>query len=542
MEDVEVIHSWSTPRSLSTSLMYSFAQRDDIEIVDEPFYANFLRVTGVERPYRNELLSRTEPDVNKLVKEVIFGPGKTKYRYCKQIAYECPHGMVSELLKKGKHFILIRNPINILSSFHKVSPASFLELGYPGLLAIYTELSELGAAPPVINAEELQNDPETVLRGLCDDLGIPFQASMLGWEAGSKEYDGVWAPWWYKGVHKSTCFIKASKYPPSFPFELYDLLEQSMPFYDMLNSKVKKRTSNSPSPLLLYNDIQPVPNNERTLVWVGSELVPCGIAKVSVFDWVLRGGGVVLEGLCAYNGKVFKLDEHIDRILYSAKALPVNQVLGEEAIKEAIFKTLISNGMLKSSCIKLSLFCCKKVTFGKCASHDDLYNCTLIVAVERKEPIYDKSAGMKLTTRAATPNNSPNLDSYIGEARDAIIMDKDGVSSKINATNIFMVKKGEVFATNIAKSRLPSITYITVVEIINKEKLTLHEQAITLSEFRTADEVWATGTMGEITPVVMMDGCVIGIGEVGPVTKRVIDAYKDLIEESGVAIPVNHDA
>ncbi|KAJ4755307.1 D-alanine aminotransferase [Rhynchospora pubera] len=477
MEDVEVIHAWSTPRSLSTSLMYSFAQRDDMEIVDEPFYANFLIVTGVERPYRDELLSRTEPDVNKLVKEVIFGPGKKKYRYCKQIAYECPHGILSELLKKGKHFILIRNPINILSSFHKVSPASFLELGYPGLLAIYTELSELVAAPPVINAEDLQNDPEAVLRGLCDDLGIPFQASMLGWEAGSKEYDGVWAPWWYKGVHKSTCFMKPRKYPP-----------------------------------------------------------------VSVFDWVLRGGAVVLEGLCAYNGKVFKLDEHIDRILYSAKALPVNQVLGEEAIKDAIFKTLISNGMLKSSCIKLALICCKKVTFGKCASHDDLYNCTLIVAVERKEPIYDKSAGMKLTTRAAMPNNSPNLDSDTGEARDSIIMDKDGVSSKINATNIFMVKKGEVFATNIAKSRLPSITYITVVEIINKEKLTLHEQAITLSEFHTADEVWATGTMGEITPVVMMNGCVIGNGEVGPVTKRVIDAYKDLIEESGVAIPVNHDA
>ncbi|KAJ3698087.1 hypothetical protein LUZ61_001792 [Rhynchospora tenuis] len=540
MGDVEVIHAWSTPRSLSTSLMYSFAQRDDMEIVDEPFYANFLRVTGVERPYRDELLSRTAPDLNKLVNEVIFGPGSKKYRYCKQIAYECPPGMVSELLKKGKHFILIRNPINILPSFHKVSSASFLELGYPGLLAIYTELSELGAAPPVINAEDLQNDPEAVLRGLCEDLGIPFQASMLRWEAGPKEYDGVWAPWWYKGVHKSTCFFKPRKYPPAFPFELYDLLEQSMPFYDMLNSKVKKRTSNSPSPFLLYNDIHPAPNNERTLVWVGSELVPSGIAKVSVFDWVLRGGGIVLEGLCAYNGKVFKLDEHLDRILYSSEALPVNQILCKEAIKEAIFKTLISNGMTNSSCIKLALICCKKVTFGKCTSHDDLHNCTLTVVAERKKPIYE--AGMKLTTISAMPNNSSNLQGDVGEAKDAIIIGKDVFSSKINATNIFMVKKGEVFATNIAKSRLPSITYITVVEIINKENLTLNEQAITFSEFRTADEVWATGTMGEITPVVMMDGCVIGNGEVGPVTKRIIAAYKDLIEESGVAIPVNHDA
>ncbi|KAF3326154.1 branched-chain-amino-acid aminotransferase-like protein 2 isoform X2 [Carex littledalei] len=459
-----------------------------MEIVDEPFYANFLR----------------EPDVNKLVNEVIFGPGTKKYRYCKQIAYECPPGIISDLLKKGKHFILIRSPLYILLSFQKVSPASFLELGFPGLLAIYTQLSEYGAAPPVINAEDLQNDPETILRGLCEDLGIPFQASMLRWEAGPKEFDGVWAPWWYKSVHKSTCFSKPHKYPPAFPFEVYDLLEQSMPFYHMLNSKVKKRTSSS----LLPNGIQPVPVpvpiNERTLVWVGGELVPCGIAKVSVFDCILEGGHVVLEGLCAYNGKVFKLNEHLERILYSAKDLAVDQVLIKEAIKEALFKTLISNGMLNSACIKLALICCKKVAYGKCLSHDDLYKRTLIVLVERKEPFCDNSAGMKLITRSPMLNNSPTLEGNVGKARDAIILNKDGFLSKINATNI-------------------------VVELINRENLTLHEQKISLSEFHTADEI------------VMINSCVIGNGEVGPVTKRVLAAYKDLIEESGVTIPVNLD-
>ncbi|XP_078171679.1 branched-chain-amino-acid aminotransferase-like protein 1 [Carex rostrata] len=104
-----------------------------------------------------------------------------------------------------------------------------------------------------------------------------------------------------------------------------------------------------------------------------------------------------------------------------------------------------------------------------------------------------------------------------------------------------MVKNGEVFTTAIAKCQLPSITCTTVIELINRENLTLHEQKISPSECHTADEVWTTGTMGEITPIVMIDSCVIGNGEVGPVTKRVLAAYKDLIEESGVTIPVNLD-
>ncbi|RZS07523.1 hypothetical protein BHM03_00038372 [Ensete ventricosum] len=134
-EEVQVIHSWSAPRSLSTSLMYSFAQvssalllpsvqsfffslhppsRDDMEVVDEPLYANFLTVTGLERPYRDELLSKMDSDGNKVVKEVIFGPGEKKYRYCKHMAKQRLPNLSNDLMKKGKHFILIRNPLNIL--------------------------------------------------------------------------------------------------------------------------------------------------------------------------------------------------------------------------------------------------------------------------------------------------------------------------------------------------------------------------------------------------------------------------------------------
>ncbi|KAL5995841.1 hypothetical protein ACLOJK_025912 [Asimina triloba] len=116
-KEVKIIHSWSAPRSLSTSLMYAFAQRDDTEVLDEPLYAHFLQVTGAERPYREDVLSKMESDGDKIVKEVIYGPGTKKYRYCKHISKQYLPGLNSDLLKKGKHFILIRNPLDILVRF-----------------------------------------------------------------------------------------------------------------------------------------------------------------------------------------------------------------------------------------------------------------------------------------------------------------------------------------------------------------------------------------------------------------------------------------
>ncbi|KAG0501133.1 hypothetical protein HPP92_001205 [Vanilla planifolia] len=272
VKEVEVIHSWSSPRSLSTSLMYSFAQRDDTEVLDEPLYANFLRITGIDRPYRDKLLLKMSSDVNHVVKDVIFGPGEKKYRYCKHMSKQRLPNLSDEMMKRGRHFILIRNPLNILASFDKVIPPSFFELGLVDLVSIYSELCEAGNPPPIIDADDLQNDPEGTLCCLCYDLGVPFQASMLKWEAGPKPIDGLWAPWWYSSVHKSTGFKASRAYPAPFPTVLYELLEQSLPFYKLLRGHVKRRTSSLlsslPTPSL------PVPANEKILVWVGDELVP----------------------------------------------------------------------------------------------------------------------------------------------------------------------------------------------------------------------------------------------------------------------------
>ncbi|KAI4311122.1 hypothetical protein MLD38_036043 [Melastoma candidum] len=191
---------------------------------------------------------------------------------------------------------------------------------------------------------ELQPRVQATLCGLCEDLGIPFQAAMLKWEAGPKPIDGIWAPWWYSGVHKSTCFEQPRKYPRPLSMSHYDLLEQSLPFYNILKCHGEQH------PLLLSQC-----RHEKLLAWVGDEILTRESAKLSVFDSVVQGGDSVWEGLRVYNGTVFKLEEHLDRMFDSAKALAFVNVPTREEVKDAIFKTLIRNGMFDNAHICLSL-------------------------------------------------------------------------------------------------------------------------------------------------------------------------------------------
>ncbi|XP_073270318.1 branched-chain-amino-acid aminotransferase-like protein 1 isoform X1 [Primulina huaijiensis] len=554
--EVEVIHMWSTPRSVSTSLMYSFAQRDDMEVLDEPLYPNYLRVTGAARPYREELLSKSESDGNKVVKEIIYGPGKKKYRFCKHIASQRLPGLPAELMKRGKHFLLIRNPLDVLTSYDKVTPPSHIALGYEIMVSIYSELCNQGKSPSIIDSDLLREDPEVsksslkyeipTLRGLCDDLGISFQAAMLKWESGPKPFDGMWASYWYKNTHRSTGFERPRKYSSPFPSSLYNLLEQSLHFYNLLKLYMRQ-TATKPLPSKF-----PVPANEKLLVWVGDEILPRESAKVSVFDSVVQGGDAVWEGLRVYDGKVFKLEEHLDRLFDSAKALAFGNIPTREQVKEAIFKTLIRNGMFNNAHIRLTLTRGKKVTSGMSPAFN-LCGCTLIVLAEWKPPVYNNSSGITLVS-ATTRRNSPNnLDSKIhhnnllnnilakiegnnSHADDAIMLDKDGYVSETNATNIFLVKKGHV-ATPHADYCLPGITRATVMDLMVNENLDFEERRISLSEFHTADEVFTAGTMGELTPVIQIDGRTVGDGKVGPVTQRLQNAYKKLTADSGVPIP-----
>ncbi|XWS57575.1 hypothetical protein CRYUN_Cryun09bG0185600 [Craigia yunnanensis] len=323
----------------------------------------------------------------------------------------------------------------------------------------------------------------------------------------------------------------------------------------MLKRNVKQTSTLLKSPLPVPD--LPVPENEKLLAWVGDEIVPRESAKVSVFDSVVQGGDAVWEGLRVYSGKIFKLEAHLDRIFDSAKALAFNNVPTHDEIKEAIFRTLNANGMFDNTHIRLTLTRGKKVTSGMSPAFNR-YGCTLIgKCFLNGNPLFMTMSGITLVT-ATTRRNSPNnLDSKIhhnnllnnilakvegnnANADDAIMLDKDGYVSETNATNIFLVKKGRVLTPH-ADYFLPRITRATVMELVIKEKFVLVERRISLSEFHTADEVWTTGTMGELSPGVKIDGRIIGDGKVGPVTRRLQNAYKMLTEESGVPIPTNHE-
>ena len=264
--------------------------------------------------------------------------------------------------------------------------------------------------------------------------------------------------------------------------------------------------------------------NKDIKVFIGGKLFPREEAKVSVFDSSVQGGDAVWEGLRVYNGRIFCLDKHIERLQESAKSLLFADIPSAEYIKEAVMTTLKANGMKEETHIRLTLTRGEKTTSGMDPRLNERGSC-LIVLAEWKKPVYDNNAGIKLVTSCIRRNSVQNLDSKIHHnnlinnilakieanlsgADDAIMLDNHGFVSETNATNIFMVKKNLLLTPN-ADSCLPGITRGIVLEIAGELDLKFMERNISLSEFYNADEVFTTGTMGEITPVTEIDGRII---------------------------------
>lgn len=295
----------------------------------------------------------------------------------------------------------------------------------------------------------------------------------------------------------------------------------------------------------------PDPRNEHILIHVGGELLPRDEAKISVFDSAVQGGDAVWEGLRVYKSKIFMLDAHLDRLFDSAKAMAFAQVPTRKEIKQAIFETLKANDMRDGVHIRLTLTRGKKVTSGM-SPHWNQYGPTLIVLAEWKPPVFDRS-GIRLVTASVRRNTPMCIDSKIHhnnlinnilakiEANragvdDAIMLDIYGYVAETNATNIFMVKKGQVL-TPCADSCLPGITRGLVIELAKEAGLPMLERNISLAEIHAADEVFTTGTMGELTPVLEVDDRKIGDGRIGPLTRKLQQLHTKRTEESGEPLP-----
>lgn len=228
------INLWSGPRNVSTALMYSFAQRNDTRVLDEPLYAHYLRVSDAEHPGMQEVIDAMINEGDRVVREVILGPCDRPVLFMKQMAHHLVE-IDRSFLAQTTNILLIRDPQQMLPSLAQTLAKPILrDTGLAMQSALYQQLLDLGQQPVVLDAKQVLLDPRAVLTQLCTHLGIPFAETMLQWPPGPRPEDGVWAKHWYQNVHKSTGFeIYREKNEP-FPPELLPLLEECKPHYALL--------------------------------------------------------------------------------------------------------------------------------------------------------------------------------------------------------------------------------------------------------------------------------------------------------------------
>ena len=229
---------WSGPRNISTALMYSFAQRDDTKVVDEPLYGHYLRKTEVRHPGREEIMAEVNCDGNYVMENLLNLNDKNgkKVLFLKQMTKHLVD-VDSNFLPKFENILLIRNPRDMLPSLAENIPhPNLADTGLDLQWHLYKNLESMSNNPIVIDADELLRDPKDILKQLCRHLKLKFFDSMLSWPAKPKKEDGIWAKYWYQSLHKSTGF-RPYRPKPNFPVELKKLLTECTPYYEKLLTK-----------------------------------------------------------------------------------------------------------------------------------------------------------------------------------------------------------------------------------------------------------------------------------------------------------------
>jgi branched-chain amino acid aminotransferase len=292
------------------------------------------------------------------------------------------------------------------------------------------------------------------------------------------------------------------------------------------------------------------PKNRDLIVNINGKLVHRDEARISPFDSVVQGGDAVWEGLRLYNGKIFKLIEHLDRLRGSAKALAFEEIPSHETIIEELRRTLEANDMVDGVHIRLTLTRGEKVTSGM----DPRLNQsgpTLIVLAEHKAPVYD-TKGLTLITssiRRFPPdcldpkihhNNLlqsilAKIEANVAGADDALMLDTRGFVAETNATHVFIVEEAKV-VTSHTDACPEGITRETVLALCAANGIQHEVRHFSTTEVYRADEMFCTGTMGELAAVTKVDGRTIGTGEVGPMTRRLTELFRAEVAASGYQV------
>src|SRR5213595_1108201 len=290
--------------------------------------------------------------------------------------------------------------------------------------------------------------------------------------------------------------------------------------------------------------------NRDVIVNINGQLVHRDKAGISPFDSAVQGGDAVWEGLRLYNGRIFKLHEHLDRLERSARAVSFSEIPAHEKIIEEIRHTLAANKMRDGVHIRLTLTRGVKITSGM----DPRLNQsgpTLIVLAEHKVPVYAKTGLTLITSKIRRPppevldaqiHHANLLNSILAKieannagADDALMLDTRGFVAETNATHVFIVRNGDL-ATSRVVACPEGITRATVIEICAAEKIRCIETELSQFDIYDANEVFCTGTMGELAGVIKIDNRIIGDGKVGPMTKRLSELYVHRTASEGVEV------
>jgi hypothetical protein len=230
---VQRIHLISGPRNISTALMYSFAQRPDTAVVDEPFYAMYLAKTNLDHPGKSEVLASQSSFEDEVVNELMSFHEKPVL-FIKNMAHHIAYTN-EKYLSQCVNVFLIRNPRQIISSYAQViEKPTLADIGIAYQYSLFEKLRASGNEPIVVDSELLLQDPVDVLRKICDKAGLQFYEEMLRWEPGPKPYDGVWATHWYANVHKSSGFEKQPTSDRVLPDSLQNIYTQALVYYEKL--------------------------------------------------------------------------------------------------------------------------------------------------------------------------------------------------------------------------------------------------------------------------------------------------------------------
>jgi len=225
---------WSSPRNISTAMMYSFAQRDDTTVIDEPLYAHYLSITNSNHPGREEILQSQSTDANKVIKEIILAEYNKPVVFFKQMTHHLVNVSL-DFLSKTENIIFIRDPKQIIASYAQVrDDVNMQDIGIEMQWFLFNHFMQSNLSCIVLDSNEILKSPRNVLQQLCDALKISFTEKMLHWPAGAKTYDGAWAKYWYNNVHKSTGFEKQKTSERNLPAKFESLYQESEVFYEKL--------------------------------------------------------------------------------------------------------------------------------------------------------------------------------------------------------------------------------------------------------------------------------------------------------------------